>query len=162
MSKLAVLAVAVIILSAVMMATWRSRLSAEPPQKPTIETLKQLEGEFMKAALEHGSAGYMSYYSEDAVELPNGAGAILGKANTAKGMGFLDDKNNRLTWSAAGADIAASGDLGYTWGHYEFLTKEKDGSQKVERGKYMTIWKKQADGNWKVVVDMGNAGPKEN
>jgi len=76
-------------------------------------------------------------------------------------MGFLDDKNNRLTWSPVGADISASSDLGYTWGSYEFRAKGKDGSAKVEHGKYLTVWKKQADGNWKVAVDMGNAGPKE-
>ena len=139
----------------------RSRLSAEEPQKATVETMKQMESEFMKAALEHGSPGYMSFYAEDAVELPNGGEAILGKANIAKGMGFIDDKNNRLTWSPVGADISASSDLGYTWGSYEFRAKGKDGSAKVEHGKYLTVWKKQADGNWKVAVDMGNAGPKE-
>ena len=67
----------------------------------------------MKAVLVHGSAGYMSYYAEEAVELPDGAPAIVGKANIAKGMGFLDDKNNRLTWSAVGADT----------------DKDKDGNQ---------------------------------
>ena len=71
-------------------------------------------------------------------------------------MGFLDDKSNHLTWSAVGADIASSGDLGYTWGNYEFVSKDKDGNQHVERGKYTTVWKKQTDGSWKVALDMGN------
>jgi ketosteroid isomerase-like protein len=46
--------------------------------------------------------------------------------------------------------------LGYTWGSYEFLSKDKDGNQHVERGKYTTVWKKQTDGSWKVALDMGN------
>lgn len=62
-------------------------LSAAGTQKATAETLKGLEGEFMKAAMERGSAGYKSSYAENAVELPNGAGAILGKASIAKGQG---------------------------------------------------------------------------
>ena len=33
----------------------------------------------MKAALERGSAGYMPYYADGAVELPDGAPAIAGK-----------------------------------------------------------------------------------
>jgi hypothetical protein len=82
-------------------------LSAAGPRKATAETLKGLEGEFMKAAMERGSAGYMSFCAENAVELPNGAGAILGKASIAKGMGFRDDKGNRLTWSPMSADISA-------------------------------------------------------
>jgi ketosteroid isomerase-like protein len=127
--------------------------------KATAETLKQLEGEFMKAALEKGSAGYMSYYAEDAVEVPNGAPLIPGKANIAKGMSFLDDKNNQLIWTPVGADISASADLGYTYGNFEFHSKNKDGKPVVEHGKYTSIWKLQKDGSWKVVLDMGNASP---
>ncbi|HUA15456.1 MAG TPA: nuclear transport factor 2 family protein [Verrucomicrobiae bacterium] len=126
----------------------------------TAETLKQLEAEFMQAALEKGSAGYLSYYAENAVEVPNGAPVISGKAEIAKGMSFLDDKNNRLTWTPVGGDIAASGDLGYTYGTYEFRSNNKDGKPTIEYGKYTTIWKKQTDGKWKVALDMGNASPE--
>jgi ketosteroid isomerase-like protein len=125
--------------------------------KVTPDTLRQMEGEFMKAAAEHGSFGYMSYYADDSVELPNGADAIQGKANIAKGMDFLDDKNNHLIWTPVGADVSASGDLGYTYGTFEFRSIAKDGKPVVDRGKYTSIWKKQRDGTWKVVLDMGNA-----
>ena len=134
-----------------------SMVSASP--KATAETLKRLEGEFMKAAAERGSHGYMSYYADDAVEVPNGAPIIHGKVEIAKGMGFLDDKNNQLLWTPVGADISASGDLGYTFGNYEFHSKDKDGKPSVEFGKYTSIWKAQKDGSWKVVLDMGNASP---
>jgi ketosteroid isomerase-like protein len=125
--------------------------------KATPATLKQLEADFMKAAEEKGSEGYMSYYAEDAVEVPNGEPFLKGKAAIAKTMGFLDDKNNRLTWSPEGADISASGDLGYTYGNYEFSAKDKDGKPIVQHGKYTSIWKKQKDGAWKVALDMGNS-----
>jgi ketosteroid isomerase-like protein len=123
-------------------------------------TLRQLEADFMKAAADKGSAGYMSYYADDAVEVPNGAPIIQGKENIARGMGFLDDKNNRLIWDPVGADISASGDLGYTYGNYEFHSRNKDGKPVIEHGKYTSIWKKQADRSWKVVLDMGNATPE--
>jgi|SRR5271163_5030351 ketosteroid isomerase-like protein len=128
--------------------------------KATAETLKQLEGEFMKAAAEKGSQGYMSYYADAAVELPNGGPVIPGKTKIAEGMGFLDDKNNSLVWTPVGADISASGDLGYTYGTYEFHSKDKNGKPTVEYGKYTSIWRLQKDGSWKVVLDMGNAGPQ--
>ena len=131
------------------------KVSASP--KATAQTLKELEAEFVKAAAEKGSQGYMSYYADDSVEVPNGAPLIQGKAEIAKGMGFLDDKNNSLTWSPVGADISASGDLGYTYGNFEFHAKDKDGKAVVEYGKYTSIWKQQKDGSWKVVLDMGNA-----
>ena len=124
----------------------------------TKQTLIQLEAEFMQAAAAKGSAGYMSYYADDAVELPNGVAAIDGKINIAKSMGFLDQKDNRLTWTPVGADISSSGDLGYTYGTFEFHSKDKDGKPTVDHGKYTSIWKKQSNGSWKVVLDMANAG----
>ena len=58
-----------------------------------------------------------------------------------------------------GADISSSGDLGYTYGTFEFRSKDKDGKPTVDYGKYTSIWKKQADGSWKVALDMGNSSP---
>jgi len=136
-----------------------SRPKVAASQEATVETLKHLEAEFMQAAADKGSKGYMSYYADDAVELPNGAPAIEGKVNIAKGMGFLDEPNIRLTWTPAGGDIARSADLGYTYGTYEFHSKDKNGKPHVEHGKYTSIWKLQKDGSWKVVLDMGNASP---
>jgi ketosteroid isomerase-like protein len=135
----------------------RTQLFAASSAQASADTLRQLEGEFMKATAEHGSVGYMSYYADDSVELPNGAPIIQGKVNISKTMGFLDDKNNQLTWTPMGADISASGDLGYTFGTFEFRSKDKDGNLVVDHGKYTSIWKKQKDGNWKVVLDMGNS-----
>ena len=136
-----------------------SRPTVAAAPKVTVETLIHLEAEFMKAAAEKGSKGYLSYYADDAVELPNGAPAIEGKVNIAPGMNFLDDPNNRLTWTPTGGDVSSSGDLGYTYGTFEFRSNDKDGKPRVEHGKYTSIWKVEKDGSWKVVLDMGNASP---
>jgi ketosteroid isomerase-like protein len=124
------------------------------------EMLVKLEADFMKAAAEKGSQGYMSYYADDSVEVPNNAPILQGKENIAKTMGFLDDKNNHLTWSPVGADMSSSEDMGYTYGTFEFRAQDKDGKPIVEHGHYTSIWKKQKDGSWKVVLDMGNASPE--
>ncbi len=156
-SFLPVLIVAFLV-ATILLPISRPTVSAAP--KANAEMLKQLEGEFMKAALDKGSQGYMSYYADNAVEVPNGGGLIEGKAKIAEGMGFLDDKNNQLLWTPVGADISSSGDLGYTYGTFEFHSKDKTGKSVIEYGKYTSIWKLQKDGNWKVVLDMGNAGPE--
>jgi ketosteroid isomerase-like protein len=135
------------------------RPAALATAKADAGALRQLEADFMKAAAERGSQGYMSFYAEDAAELPNGEDVLQGKENIAKTMGFLDDKNNHLIWTPVYADMAASGDLGYTFGTYEFRSKDKDSKPTVEYGKYASIWKKQKDGTWKVVMDMGNSSP---
>lgn len=134
-----------------------SPVAASP--KATVETLKQLENEFMKAAAKKGSQGYMAYYADNAVEVPNGGPLIAGKVEISKGMGFLDQHDNSLTWKPVGGDISSAGDLGYTYGTYEFRSMDKENKPHVEYGKYTSIWKMQKDGSWKVVLDMGNASP---
>ena len=49
--------------------------------------------------------------------------------------------------------------LGYTYGNYIFKHKDKAGKLITDYGKYTSIWKKQRDGSWKVVLDMGNSSP---
>jgi ketosteroid isomerase-like protein len=120
--------------------------------------LMKLEGEFMQAAADHGSQGYLSYLADDAGELPNGHPVLSGKAEIAKTMGFLDNPDNHLFWRPASGGISACGDLGYTYGSYEFRSRDKDGKLGSAYGKYATIWRKQKDGRWKAVLDMGNAG----
>jgi ketosteroid isomerase-like protein len=64
-----------------------------------------------------------------------------------------------VTWSPSAADVGSGGDLGYTMGTYEINVESPEGPVTII-GKYLTIWKKQADGTWMVTADMFNAdGP---
>ena len=62
-----------------------------------------------------------------------------------------------VSWVASAVDVAASGDLGYSIGTYQFQMLMPDGSPMSDHGKYTTIWKKQTDGSWKVAVDIYNS-----
>jgi ketosteroid isomerase-like protein len=66
------------------------------------------------------------------------------------------DSTFTLTWEPKFAKIAASGDLGYTYGIYQIRDKATDSITGV--GKYATIWLKQKDGKWKAILDTGNPG----
>ena len=120
--------------------------------------LLKMETDFQKATAEKGWDGYVTYLAEDAVELPNGESAVKGREAIRKSFGDWTPGMS-LTWKSTGSDMAASGDLGYTYGEYTFKSKDKDGHPVVRYGKYVTIWKKQKDGSWKVAVDMGNNAP---
>lgn len=62
-----------------------------------------------------------------------------------------------VKWTASTAEVSASGDIGYTVGAYTATMNNPAGNAVSETGKYVTIWKKQADGSWKVVEDIFNA-----
>jgi ketosteroid isomerase-like protein len=59
--------------------------------------------------------------------------------------------NQRLVWHPVMADVAQSGELGYTTGPWTFGTN----TQITAAGDYVTLWQKQSNGEWKFVVDMG-------
>jgi ketosteroid isomerase-like protein len=55
------------------------------------------------------------------------------------------------------ADVAASGDLAWSWGYARWTAS--DGSGKTGTSNYVSIWRKQADGAWKWIVDIGIPAP---
>jgi ketosteroid isomerase-like protein len=68
-----------------------------------------------------------------------------------------DFVNANLTWHANKVGVARSGDLGYTSGTYDNSFKDPSGKTIYDKGKYLTVWKKQADGEWKVLYDVFNS-----
>jgi ketosteroid isomerase-like protein len=64
-----------------------------------------------------------------------------------------------LTWKPVFADASSAGDLGYTTGPYEYR-KDTASKQADGYGHYISVWKKQQDGNWRVVIDCGIVHPK--
>lgn len=61
--------------------------------------------------------------------------------------------NVQLTWEPSKVDVSADGTLGYTWGRYDYVSKDKGGKVSTSTGIYFTVWKRQADGSWKFVYD---------
>lgn len=100
---------------------------------------------------------FRAYFAEDATSLPMGEPAIHGRDNIFAAMSA--NPAGTLTWKPQAADVSASGDLGYTWGLWEFQTIGADGQPKAAHGKYISVWKRQADGSWKIVLDGGNTNP---
>ena len=133
-----------------------SSFASEQQSAPGPDLLVRLEADFAKAVAEHGHEAFVTYFAEDGVELDDGGG-ISSRDAIRKQPPWPEGTS--LTWTPVKADMAASGDLGYTYGNYVFKSKDKEGKPVTHYGKYMSIWKKQKDGSWKVVVDMGNSSP---
>ena len=102
---------------------------------------------------------FLSFIADDAIFMPYGAPLATGDAIRSNHEGLLSMPGFGLNWQATTAKVAAAGDIGYTIGTFA-LTAEQDGAPMITEGKYVTIWHKQADGSWKVMVDSFNAnGP---
>jgi uncharacterized protein (TIGR02246 family) len=99
----------------------------------------------------------MSFYADDALVLSPKIPLVQGKDNIRTGWKqmFLIPGPG-LTFTTGEVQVARSDDLAWEHGAYDFATSDKKGKTTTEHGKYITIWKKQADGAWKVVADMDN------
>lgn len=99
---------------------------------------------------------FAAYVAPDGMMLPRASeGAIEGYESVIAAFGEADDPGYQLLWQPQYAEVAASGDFGWTWGQYQVVV---DGAE-ISSGKYVNVWKKQPDGNWKVRVDVGNQRP---
>jgi ketosteroid isomerase-like protein len=63
-----------------------------------------------------------------------------------------------LTWWPTYADVSRAGDLGWTTGPYEFREKPTD-EKPADTGHFFTVWRRQPDGSWKWVLDLGIRHP---
>jgi ketosteroid isomerase-like protein len=151
--KLFIAGLVSVVLLAAAGISWRANAETDGAVK-----LRALEAEFNQATAARGLDGFMSYFADDASELPNGGAVVTGKQNIRHSLEPWGPDLS-LTWAPVQAEMAASGDLGYTFGNYVLKAKDKDGKPVVEYGKYATVWKKQKDGSWRVAMDMGNASP---
>lgn len=135
-------------------------------QKSTQKNIKEntfalmdVDRDFSRMSEQMGvNKAFLFYAADDAVLLRPNNPPIVGK-NTMKEKFFSrSDSGFTLTWQPLYADVAKSGELGYTFGIYEFKALDKDGNTVSENGTYVSIWKKDKSGNWKFVLDTGNEG----
>ncbi len=111
---------------------------------------------FAEDVAQGGAEAWGSYFAEDGRWYTSegwliGRDAILEFAEQVFG-----DESVELTWTPEVAEVAYYGDMGYTIGTYEFVQGDPEGGFVRSNGTYVTIWRKQGDGSWKVAVDIGN------
>jgi uncharacterized protein (TIGR02246 family) len=121
------------------------------------ESLRRSDREWARAAGSGDVEKIVSYWTDDAVVLPPGAPALVGKqairafvAHSLKVPGFA------ISWEAGQVVVAAGGDTGYTVGTNKVTVSGADGRPVTTVGKAVTVWRKEPDGAWRCVVDIWN------
>ena len=126
-------------------------------QSPLQEMVKT-EQAFSKMAEEKNARdAFMAFIADDGLLFR--PGAVNGKKWMQEHPVPASDKKPLLAWQPAFAGMAQAGDLGFTTGPWEFKADINDKTPSGY-GHFVTLWKKQADGSWKFVVDLGITHPK--
>ena len=100
------------------------------------------------------NAAFISYADEKATLLRPYSMPITNKDSIVNLFSAYADSNYTLTWVPIRADVARSGELGFTYGTYSLVVKNAG----KEEGTYCTVWKKDKNHSWKFVLDTGNEG----
>jgi ketosteroid isomerase-like protein len=118
------------------------------------DKLMKLETDFSAAVTRKGAVNaFDAYLAEDVRMLRPDLAPALGKQ---RALEVISSRLGNLSWQPAMADASASGDLGYTYGTFEF----KIHGVLVEHGSYVRVWKK-IERAWQVVMDVASPDPAQ-
>lgn len=134
----------------------------EPPRTeaaPVTEAdeLLQADRDFAARSLLAGAAeAFFQFLDEEGMQLPAAGEPVVGPDNVRDSL--AQGPKTILSWEPRYAELLTD-DWGWTWGEWQ-AHEPGAGGRRIAQGKYINLWKKQPDGNWKVRLDMGNVQPK--
>ncbi len=137
-----------------------------PPQAPDTRAadetaIRAAESDMIKAVAALDAAKAVSFYTDDVVGMSADAPVIQGKENAQKYFDKWMGEKPEVSWTPVKVEVARSGDLAYTWGTGKMSVKDKKGKVTETTLKYVSVWKKQADGGWKIAIDTMIPDPPE-
>jgi ketosteroid isomerase-like protein len=128
-------------------------LSGVAQSNKNLQGLVTAEKAFAQSSKETSTKeAFLKYLADD---------GILFRPTPLNGKKFwngIEKGEDLLTWEPIFADISAAGDLGFTTGPFE-QKGDRAGQQAAGGGTYISVWKKQSDGLWKVMADLGIGHP---
>jgi ketosteroid isomerase-like protein len=123
-----------------------------------LQEMVKTEQAFSKMAEEKNTRdAFMTFIADDGLLFR--PGAVNGKKWMIEHPVPPSDKKPLLAWQPSFAGMSASGDMGFTTGPWEFKGDIKD-EKASGYGHFVTVWKKQPDGSWRFVVDLGISHPQ--
>ena len=122
------------------------------------QKLRELDAAWSAAAAAKDVDKTVSYYADDAVVFaPNAPAATTKDSIRNLWKEMITPAGNSGGWKTAKVVVSKTGDLASVNGTYEFTMNDASGKAVTDHGNYVAVFKKQADGSWKCVVDMWNS-----
>jgi ketosteroid isomerase-like protein len=124
---------------------------------PDLAAMADTERQFAKTATSKGwRDAFLDFFAEDAIAL--GREVTLAKDGLRK-QPSTPFSALELVWEPRLGDVAASGDLGWLTGPSTSINHTSK-EPKPNHGCYLSIWRKQPDGTWRVFIDVGAGAPE--
>ncbi|MDQ6655593.1 MAG: DUF4440 domain-containing protein [Verrucomicrobiota bacterium] len=121
------------------------------------KTIRDLDSQWAATVSAKDLDKLVSYYSSDAIVLaPNAPAATTPAAVRAVWKEGFDGLVSG-GWKATRVEVAKSGDMAWVTGTYDWVTKDESGKTVTDKGKFLEVFAKQADGTWKCTADAWNS-----
>jgi len=123
-------------------------------------TLLQRDAEWSAAAAGTDVEQIVAYWTDDATIIPPGQPAVTGKEAIRQYVtGSLAIPGFKISWSATDVRLSPDGQMAYILEANEVTMNGPDGQPRTSHGRGVTVWRKEADGQWRCVVDTWNDEP---
>jgi ketosteroid isomerase-like protein len=100
-----------------------------------------------------------SYWTDDARVVMAGQTTVHGRTALREMVkGSMAIPGFKISWTPDSASVSSSGDLGYTFGRNSVTVPDAKGKLMTTAGRYLTVWRKGADGRWRCVMDYSTPG----
>ena len=119
-------------------------------------TIEAANAKFIEAFKRGDKAGLTANYADDAIVMMPNEEAWRGRAGLDKGFGGFLSQMSFKDGTVTTSDVMVAGDLAVETGTFAWTLQPKSGPEIKDKGKYLTVWKRQADGVWKIVRDINN------
>lgn len=150
-----------IIISSVLFfsCTNQNNFSKAEMQKAKSE-IRKTDSLFSVYSIENGFAkALIAFADSEVIKLNDGENPIYGIEKLKEKLSAKPNDGSLVTWKPIKVDVGLSGDLGYSFGNWEYKTASEKGDT-TYYGNYFTEWKKQKDGSWKYVLDGDSNTPR--
>ena len=125
-------------------------------------TLMERDRAFAKAAGRGNLDSLLVFWADDATVMMAGSPAVEGKAAIRNMVTeSMAIPGFSITWTPEDAKVASSGDMGYTTGTNAVTMPDSSGKPSTMSGRYITVWRKEADGKWRVTEDYATPAPSQ-
>jgi ketosteroid isomerase-like protein len=118
------------------------------------EEIRKAEKDFEQMAAEKGIAEAFAFFADSNAVIKRGQDSIIhGKEGIRNYYSADYFKSASVKWSPDFVSVSKSGDMGFTYGKFNWQSKDSTGKTNELKGIFHTVWKKQEDGTWKYVWD---------
>lgn len=123
----------------------------------TVNDLMNLDIAFCENVSKLGATAWANQFMDEGLMVVKLGDNIFGEVAIYESMKpFFAQKGSSLLWSPENGGLSQEADLGYTYGKYIRQYHDDAGKKTIETGRYMTVWRRQPNGHYKIEVDMGN------